>query len=166
MTDEYYNIFDIRSQNDFISATKKVFDYQYNKNNLYHSFLKSLGNNNGQINSVYDIPFLPVEFFRNHKVLTGDFSVEMIFESSGTTGSFPGRHYVNSLQLYEESFTRAFSLFYGNPEDYLIAALLPSYTERENSSLVYMVDRLIKMSQNRKGGFYKDGFDSLLETIK
>jgi hypothetical protein len=89
----------------------------------------------------------------------------MVFESSGTTGMTPGKHFVNDLKLYEESFLRSFSLFYGEPEQFLIAALLPSYTEREGSSLVYMVDNLIKSSKNPHSGFYKNNVEELILTI-
>ena len=100
-----------------------------------------------EVDSLHKIPFLPVEFFRNHKIVTGDYPVEMIFESSGTTGTIPGKHFVSDLRLYEESFLKSFRLFYGDPEEYLIAALLPSYTEREGSSLVYMADTPDKEKQ-------------------
>jgi hypothetical protein len=112
------------------------------------------------------IPFLPVELFRNHKIITGNSATEMIFESSGTTGISPSRHFVSDLSLYRSSFLRSFKLFYGEPEDYLIAALLPSYIEREGSSLVYMADNLIKESLNPHSGFYNDNIEDLIITIK
>ena len=90
----------------------------------------------------------------------------MIFESSGTTGIAPGRHFVNDLSFYEESFLKAFRLFYGDPGEYLIAALLPSYVEREGSSLVYMVDNLIKRSLHPLSGFYKENIEDLTNAIE
>jgi phenylacetate-coenzyme A ligase PaaK-like adenylate-forming protein len=113
-----------------------------------------------------EIPFIPVEFFRNHKIVSGDYQVEMIFESSGTTGVIPGKHFVNDLKLYEESFFRSFCLFYGQPEENLILALLPSYTEREGSSLVYMADHLISRSKFANSGFYKDNTTELIRIIE
>jgi len=165
-TDWRDRIFNIKNQSDFWETALEVFNYQYNKNTVYYDFISSLGKDGSKIKTPDEIPFLPVEFFRSHKILTGDLPVEMIFESSGTTGVATGKHFVNDLSLYEESFLKSFSLFYGEPEEFLIAALLPSYTERENSSLVYMVDNLIKRSNNSKSGFYKGDFKELIHTIK
>ena len=159
-------IFGIKSKADFWGNALEIFNYQYDNNNVYHDFLNSLGKDRSKIRTLYDIPFLPVEFFRNHKVTTGDLPVEKIFESSGTTGPLPGKHFVIDLRLYEKSFLRSFIQFYGEPEEYLIAALLPSYTEREGSSLVYMVDNLIQRSLNPNSGFYKNNLDDFIPAIK
>jgi Coenzyme F390 synthetase len=158
-------IFNIKNPTDFWETVLEVFNYQYNNNSVYQNFIKSLGKDISDVKTPCEIPFLPVEFFRNHKIITGTFPVEMIFESSGTTGITPGKHFVNDLNLYEESFLRSFRLFYGEPEEFLIAALLPSYTEREGSSLVYMADNLIKRSKNPNSGFYKSNIDDLILTI-
>jgi len=158
-------IFDIKSQEDFCEIALEVFKYQYNNNTVYQNFINSLRRDNSKIKSLYDIPFLPVEFFKNHKILTGNLLVEMIFESSGTTGSINGKHFVNDLGLYEESFLRSFKLFYGEPEEFLLAALLPSYVERENSSLIYMADHLIKKSRDFNSGFYKNNVRELFPAI-
>jgi len=165
-TDFRNKIFNIKDQNDFSETALEVFNYQYNKNVVYQDFILNLKKNPLGIKNLADIPFLPVEFFRNKKIVTGDFPVEMIFESSGTKGVTPGRHFVNDLSLYEESFLKTFRLFYGDPSEYLIAALLPSYTEREGSSLVYMVDKLIKKSLNPLSGFYSENVEDLLQVIK
>lgn len=159
-------IFKINNKKDFRETILEVFNFQYNDNVVYHDFIKSLGKDTSKIKSPDKIPFLPVEFFRNHKIITGSLPVEMIFESSGTTGVTPGKHYVSDLSLYEDSFLRSFRLFYGEPEQFLIAALLPSYTEREGSSLVYMADNLIKRSRNPHSGFYRDHNEELILTIK
>lgn len=158
-------IFTIKNQSDFNNTALQVFDYQFNKNAVYQDFAKHLKKKPDRITELTEIPFLPVEFFRNHKVITGDKPVEKIFESSGTTGNLTGRHYVCDLDLYTESFVKSFRLFYSDPEDYIIAALLPTYTERENSSLVYMADALIKMSRNRLSGFYKEHEEPLIHNI-
>src|SRR5664280_2929510 len=141
-------IFNIKSYSDFRETALQIFNYQFNDNAVYHDFVISLGKNPAEIRTPSDIPFMPVEFFRNHKIVTGDLPVEMIFESSGTTGFAPGKHFINDLGLYEKSFLKSFRLFYGEPEKFLIAALLPSYTERSGSSLVYMADNLIRRSKN------------------
>jgi len=159
-------IFRIKNSSDFDDCALRIFNYQFTNNPVYHSFITSLGKKPSEIVSPDDIPFLPVEFFRNHKVTTGNLPVEMIFESSGTTGFLPGKHYINDLSLYEESFLESFRLFYGEPEEFLIAALLPSYTEREGSSLVYMADNLISRTNDPLSGFYKENTSSLLNVIK
>ncbi len=159
-------IFNIKDQSDFWETALEVFKYQVNNNIVYREFIESLGKDRARINNAEEIPFLPVEFFRNKKIVTGTRHVEMTFESSGTTGFTPGRHFINDLTLYTESFLRTFRQFYGDPDDYLIAALLPSYTEREGSSLVYMADRLIKESKNPLSGFYKENYEYLLSSLR
>jgi phenylacetate-coenzyme A ligase PaaK-like adenylate-forming protein len=166
MVDFQERIFNIKNQSEFLGIALEVFNYQYNNNSVYRNFILSLGKHASKIKTLSEIPFLPVEFFRNHKILTGDLPVEMIFESSGTTGVSTGKHFVNDLNLYEESFLRAFNLFYGMPDEFLIVALLPSYAERENSSLVYMADNLIRRSRNADSGFCKSNIGELILTIK
>jgi hypothetical protein len=160
------SIFNIIDESDFWETALEIFNYQYNKNAVYQNFINSLGKDGSNVKTPFDIPFLPIEFFRNHKIQTGDLPVEITFESSGTTGVTTGKHFVNDLSLYEESFLKSFRLFYGEPEEFLIAALLPSYTERKGSSLVYMVDNLIRKSRNHLSGFYKDNIVELIPTIK
>lgn len=159
-------IFNIKSESVFFESALKVFHYQYDRNSVYKRFIDSLGKQVSSVKSLIDIPFLPVEFFRNHKITTGDLPVEMIFESSGTTGVTPGKHFICDLSLYEESFLNSFRMFYGDPQEYVIAALLPSYTEREGSSLVYMADKLIKKSNHVLSGFYRDNIDNLINSLK
>jgi len=159
-------IFNIKDQANFLECALEVFNYQYDRNAIYHDFITSLGRNRNSVKTLDGIPFLPVEFFRNQKIVTGEYPVEMIFESSGTTGAAPGRHFITDLSLYEESFLKAFRLFYGDPGEYLIATLLPSYTERKGSSLVYMADKLIKRSLHPLSGFYKGSIEDLINAIK
>jgi hypothetical protein len=165
ITDLRKKIFNIRNQTEFLQIALDIFNYQRDNNDIYNNFLSGMGRSRIIPDTLSDIPFLPVEFFRNHKVVTGDLPVEMIFKSSGTTGFTPGKHYVNDLSLYEGSFLRTFNLFYGDPGDYLIAALLPSYTEREGSSLVYMADKLMRMSRYSQSGFYKGNDEELISVI-
>jgi hypothetical protein len=165
-TDFRDRIFNIKNNTGFLEIALKVFNYQYNNNPVYQFFITNLGKNREKPDSLASVPFLPVEFFRNQKIVTGDLPVEIIFESSGTTGVDPGRHFVNDLSLYEESFLKTFNLFYGDPGEYFIAALLPSYTERKGSSLVYMADILIKRSLNPLSGFYKGNADDLVLAIQ
>ena len=158
-------IFTLRDQNDFSDIALEIFNYQYDNNAVYKEFIKSLRKSNRDVNTLNGIPFLPVEFFRNHRIITGNRPVEKIFTTSGITGADPGKHFVTDLSLYEKSFLKAFLLFYGDPREYLIAALLPSYTEREGSSLVYMADVLIKRSRHHLSGFYKENTEELINTF-
>jgi phenylacetate-coenzyme A ligase PaaK-like adenylate-forming protein len=158
-------IFTIRDQIDFGNTAMRIFNYQYSENPVYHDFANHLKKNPATVTTVTEIPFLPVEFFRKHKIISGDRPVEKVFESSGTTGDLTGRHYVCDTGLYTKSFVSSFRLFYGDPEEYMIAALLPSYTERDNSSLVYMADTLVKMSRNSLSGFYREQGDELIQNI-
>jgi len=158
-------IFKIKDSNDFWEITREVFNNQAKNNRLYNEFLTGLGKKHTTVNNLSEIPFLPAEFFKNHKIITGTPSVEKIFESSSTTGTIPGKHYVSDLKLYEKSFTEGFRHFYGNPSEFLICALLPSYTERSGSSLVYMADKLIQKSRNHLSGFYSENSEELIQVI-
>ncbi|MEI6047362.1 MAG: acyl transferase [Bacteroidota bacterium] len=165
-TDLRDRIFNIKNQSDFLQTALEIFDFQYLKNTVYQIFTDSLGRKRKAVDTLARIPFLPVEFFRNHKIVTGNLPVEMIFESSGTTGFSPGRHFINDLSLYEKSFLKTFNLFFGDPVQYLIMALLPSYSERKGSSLVYMADKLIKRSGHPLSGFYNGNIEDLMYVIK
>jgi Acyl-CoA synthetases (AMP-forming)/AMP-acid ligases II len=158
-------VFNIKNLEDFCETALDIFDYQYNNNSVYKNFVNNLHKDRPEINTLYDIPFLPVELFKSHKIITGNLPVVKIFESSGTTVTTRAKHYINNLYLYEESFLRTFKMFYGNPEEYLIAALLPSYIEREGSSLIYMTEYLINKSKNFLSGFYRNNVEDLITTI-
>ncbi|MGD0340374.1 MAG: acyltransferase [Bacteroidales bacterium] len=167
MKPEFTNmIFNIADHGSFHNAAIKIFEYQVDNNRVYSDFVKGLKIAKENVKKIEDIPFLPVELFKNHIIITGKQSFEKIFESSGTTGSSVSRHYVSDISLYEESFSRTFRLFYGEPSDYIIAALLPSYIERKNSSLVHMMDGLIRQSGNSAGGFFINNTDKLLDGIR
>jgi phenylacetate-coenzyme A ligase PaaK-like adenylate-forming protein len=156
-------IFDIKDESGFASLSLEIFNYQYGNNPVYRSFVDCLGKDPGNVRNIRDIPFMPVEFFRDHTVITGEIRVEMIFESSGTAGVITSKHFITDLKLYEESFLRGFRLFYGDPDKYIIAALLPPYTERAGSSLVYMADRLIKETNHKLSGFYRDDITDFIQ---
>jgi hypothetical protein len=158
-------IFRIKGDEDFWEATFDTFSYQYENNPVFKEFIIALGRGHSPVRSAGDLSYLPVGFFRNHKIITAGQRQQMIFESSGTTGALPGRHHVADLTLYERSFFKSFRYFYGEPSDYLIIALLPSYVERERSSLVYMADRLIKESHNPLSGFYKGNSAEIFKII-
>lgn len=127
---------------------------QYHYNDLYRSYVDSIRVIPEKVDSIEKIPFLPISFFKTHEVKTTDFNPEIIFESSGTTGETTSRHFVKSLSLYKKSFLKAFQLFYGNPHEWCILGLLPGYLERKNSSLIVMVDDLIKRCYHSSSDFY------------
>jgi len=165
-TDLRNRIFNIKTREQFLETALEIFNYQYNNNIVYQAFINSLGRDPKVVKTLSDIPFLPVEFFKSQKIVTGNHPPEIVFESSGTTGASVSRHFVNDLSLYVQSFSGTFNLFYGDPADYLIIALLPSYTERQGSSLVYMADKLIKRSRNKQSGFYRDNTRGLLSAVQ
>ncbi|MFI5130752.1 MAG: acyl transferase [Chitinophagales bacterium] len=150
---------------DFESVALEVFRFQYENNPVYHEYVNALQVRPSAVQSVIQIPFLPIRFFKSHSIQTTQFDPEVVFESSGTTGSINSRHLIRDLSLYEKSFTTGFERVYGSLKDWCIIGLLPSYTERENSSLVYMVNSLVKQSGHPNSGFYLDEYDMLSETL-
>jgi len=156
------DIFTISSQKQFEKIALKVFRFQYDNNAVYRQFCELLKVEKGSVKSLQEIPFLPIQFFKSHEVLSDKKPVQEIFTSSGTTGMVTSRHLVTDVTLYEESYRKAFSEFYGNIEDYAVLALLPSYLERQGSSLIYMVEDLIKLSNNPHSGFYLHNHDELI----
>jgi phenylacetate-coenzyme A ligase PaaK-like adenylate-forming protein len=159
-------IFKIKSETDFNNLAIAVFNYQYERNEVYQKYVNSLRATPKTISHYTQIPFLPIEFFKSQNVVCQPESDKAIkFTSSGTTGQSTSVHTVNHVALYEESFSRSFELFYGKPHEYCILALLPNYLERTGSSLVYMFDRLIKESGHPKSGFYLHNLDELITTI-
>ncbi len=159
------DIFKISSDSHFESASLRIFRYQAENNPVYSEWLKELGCDYKKTDSITDIPFIPVSLFRDHKIFARGYKEETVFTSSGTTGSKPGNHFIADISLYETSFTECFRLFYGSPCDYVILALLPSYLEREGSSLVYMADRLISMSGSGLSGFFLYDYTQLKKRI-
>jgi phenylacetate-coenzyme A ligase PaaK-like adenylate-forming protein len=138
---------------------------QYDQNEIYRSYVDELGIDISGVKRIENIPFLPISFFKSHKIATTDFEPAIIFESSGTTGENTSSHFVKDLSVYKRSFLKAFRLFYGDPANWCIIALLPGYLDRQHSSLVYMTDELIKMSNHPYSGFYLDDFDKLYQSI-
>lgn len=159
-------IFTIRDAREFETLSLEIFRYQAEYNQVYKDFIKGLGRDPASVNKITEIPFLPIGFFRNQKVITGSEAPVCVFESSGTTGMSVSRHFITNTGIYEESFLKSFTLFYGDPRDLCIAALLPSYLERGNSSLVYMADKLIKLSAENGSSFFPDDHVSLLESLE
>ncbi|MBC7873370.1 MAG: acyl transferase [Ferruginibacter sp.] len=146
---------------NFEALALEIFRFQGGNNPVYKAWLEALNINPVSITSIGEVPFLPVRFFKSHTVQTTSFDPAVIFESSGTTGTTHSRHHIKDISLYRESFKKGFELFYGPVNEWCIIGLLPSYLERRNSSLVYMVDQLVQLSGHPESGFYLDEFEQL-----
>tara|TARA_B100000809_G_C15089686_1_gene512728 strand:+ start:754 stop:1728 length:975 start_codon:yes stop_codon:yes gene_type:complete len=158
-------IFNIPSEEQFTKIAIAVFKHQFKKNKVYRSFCDLIYVHPSDVTKVEDIPFLPIQFFKSKKVLSSLDEIQETFTSSGTTGSATSKHFVTDIGLYKESYLKGFTHFYGNIEDYVILALLPNYLERNGSSLVFMVDDLIKKSKNTESGFYLNNIDELAQKL-
>ena len=161
-------VFAINNEKSFETIALEIYRYQFHANSIYGRYNTILGKNPGVVTKLSEIPFLPISFFKTHRILT-DPDPEVTFVSSGTTGMNNSFHYVKKKLIYERSFTQGFELFYGSIEQYCILGLLPSYLERGNSSLVYMVNSLIQQSKHPKSGFYLHEMENLylnLEELK
>jgi phenylacetate-coenzyme A ligase PaaK-like adenylate-forming protein len=153
------------TDSNFEAASLELFRFQYEQNPVYQQFVQALNIDVSQVNSIKQIPFLPVSFFKSHRIVTTNFSSEAVFESSGTTGSVNSKHYVKSLALYRKSFIHAFEQAYGELKNWCVIGLLPSYLERSNASLVVMVDEMIRLSAHPQSGFYLHEFNKLATTL-
>ena len=147
-----FSISSVAARNE---AALEIFRHQAEHCDIYHQYLKAIKVNALEIQSATDIPYLPISFFKTHRVSTGDFTPQITFTSSGTSGSNTSRHLVRSLDTYRRAFQQAFELQYGSPSDYVIYALLPSYLEREGSSLILMAEELIAQAQPGSGFFLR-----------
>ena len=159
------SIFNIVTEADFEREALAAFRYQFENNTIYRSFCDLLYKHPSEVTHSREIPFLPIQFFKSHTILTEGKTAAITFSSSGTTGSTTSKHYVADLGLYEDSFRHAFAKAYGDPKQYTILALLPSYLERSGSSLIYMVDDLIKSSGHPDSGFYLNNHQELAEKL-
>lgn len=157
---------DIFNISAFEHNALEIFRLQSKDNPVYREFVDRLGIRRDNVRSLESIPFLPISFFKSHSVLTGNILPSTWFESSGTTGSVNSRHYVADMDLYRESFTRGFREFYGEPSEWCIIGLLPSYLERQHSSLVVMVDALARMSGQEESGFYLYEHEKLVAVLR
>ena len=150
------SIFEISNAAQFNALALEVYRYQYNNNPVYREFCLHLNSTDVTVKDIYAIPFLPVEFFKTKSIINKGLEPQLAFTSSGTTGSQLSRHLIADLSIYEQSFLTAFEQFYGAPSKRCILALLPSYMERKDSSLLYMVKTLIEKSEHPESGFYLD----------
>lgn len=158
-------IFSINNEATFNEVTLAIFKHQAHNCTVYKNYISHLKKDFSAVKSYKEIPFLPISFFKSHQVLSTADEPEVVFSSSGTTGQITSKHLVSDVKIYEESYMKAFQQFYGNPKDLCILALLPSYLEREGSSLIYMVDDLLKQSKHPQSGYFLHDVAQLYSTL-
>jgi phenylacetate-coenzyme A ligase PaaK-like adenylate-forming protein len=158
-------IFNIQTEQDFSKIALQVFKHQFTNNKVYRSFCDLLCVHPSDVKTVEEIPFLPIQFFKTHRILSSKEKPVITFESSGTTGSRTSKHLVTDLSMYTKSYLKGFAHFYGDIEEYAVLALLPNYLERKGSSLVFMVDDLIASSKHEESGFYLHNLEALAKKL-
>ena len=158
-------IFNIKSKEEFEKYSIEIFQYQFQNNNIYREFCKFTGKDIDKVKSSIEIPFLPIQFYKTHKIVTSNKKIKKIFYSSGTTKSNLSKNHIVDIDLYEDCFNRIFTQNYGEPTNYNIIALLPTYIENKNSSLIYMVNNLIEKSKNVHSGFYLNNYKELRDKL-
>jgi hypothetical protein len=159
-------LFQISGEQVFNELAVEIFHYQFETNKVYREFSELLGRTPKSVSTPHDIPFLPISLFRDQEVICrSDRPADIVFTSSGTTGIIPSKHIVRDLKIYEESFDRAFSIFYGNPEEFRFLVLLPGYLERQGSSLVFMMNNLVETSKANGSGFFLHDLRALAEEL-
>ena len=154
------------TKNNFEAHALAVFHFQYKNNETYRNYVNAIGKVPAKVNTLTDIPFLPIVFFKTHKVISGNLNPDLVFESSGTTGTLNSKHYIADAALYRQSFMQNFETFYGAASEYVFLCLLPSYLERSNSSLAYMAGHLIQTSKHPESGFYLDEWEQLATQLQ
>lgn len=159
-------IFSVSDSLEFEKLSLEIFNYQVSNCGVYGRFVSNLGIDIREVKELNSIPFLPIEFFKSQQVICGENNANTIFSSSGTTGMTQSMHYVKDIDIYIKSYRTTFNLFYGEISKYAVLALLPSYLEREGSSLIYMVNDLIGLSKNKKSGYFLDNHDLLKQTLE
>lgn len=162
---EIDHMFNISSEDQFNSHALTIFQHQFAHTSIYRQYVKNLDVRIEDVDHYTKIPFLPIQFFKTQKIVTQNTPIAITFTSSGTTGMITSQHPVASKELYEKSFRKAFQLFYGVPKDFAILALLPSYLERSGSSLIYMIDDLIKASGHPESNYFLYNHADLYQTL-
>ena len=157
--------FEIRNKEDFNDFAIRTFIFQYRNNLVYKKYCDLIGYNLDSVNSVKDIPYLPVVFFKKNKIKSFKGKSKLFFSSSGTTSKNLSTHHLNRIENYKESFNKCFKIFYGPLDDLTILALLPSYLKQKNSSLIFMMSELINETKKKESGFYLYNYEKLSKTI-
>ena len=159
-----FPVFTIDSKQAFEKAALDIYRYQLQENKVYGKYCRLINKTNAK--SIEDIPFLPIQFFKSHNIISTNKTAETTFTSSGTTGSTVSKHYVTDLKVYDASLDHSFRQTYGSIEDYVVLALLPHYLDRTGSSLVYMAQRWINQSKKPESGFYLNNLEELSQVLK
>ena len=162
---ELKSIFSIQTEQDFLNASLKTFRYQYENIEIYRKFVDYLNINPYEVKSLDKIPFLPIEMFKNHQILDKNVTADLFFQSSGTTQMNLSKHFIANPELYEESIYKSFEQFIGKPEEFIFLGLLPSYLEKQNSSLIHMVDYLMKKSDKPENGYFLYNHSDLFDLL-
>ncbi|MBF25683.1 MAG: acyl transferase [Flavobacteriales bacterium] len=160
------NIFQINTETQFNELALSLFNYQYKNNPVYNKYINLLNYNTGDVKEYYQIPFLPIEFFKSHKIIVNNKQHETIFLSSGTTSNQQSKHYVADLNIYRQSILKNFEIFFSSPKEFAFFCLTPDFKQYPNSSLSFMSNQLIIHSENNLSGFYLDKEDELLKKIQ
>ncbi len=159
-------VFQIKNEAEFQHKCLETFHFQYNNIEIYRKFVDYLNINPSDIKEVEKIPFLPIEMFKNHTILDQNKKTDLFFQSSGTTQMNLSKHWISDEKLYQESIEKSFEQFIGKAEDYIFLGLLPSYLEKQNSSLIYMVDFLMKKSGKPENGYFLYNHEELYKVLK
>jgi phenylacetate-coenzyme A ligase PaaK-like adenylate-forming protein len=159
------NIFSIQTEQNFLDASLTAFRHQYENVEIYRKFVDFLKINPDEVHSLEKIPFLPIEMFKNHQILNKNTLADLFFQSSGTTQMNLSKHFIADPAVYEESIYKSFEQFIGKPEDFIFLGLLPSYLEKQNSSLIYMVDYLMKKSAKPENGYFLYNHSELFQLL-
>lgn len=159
-------VFGIRTEEEFEQLALELFRFQAEHNAVYKEYISYLKKDVAKISSLAEIPFLPISFFKTHPIKTGSFEPAVTFSSSGTGDGSTSKHGIEDVLVYENSFNTAFQQFYGDAKDWCILALLPSYLEREGSSLIYMAESLIQQSNDEDSNFYLNQWEALFEILQ
>jgi len=159
------SIFDINTEQEFLDVALATFRYQYKNVEVYTKFVDYLNINVEKVKSLDKIPFLPIEMFKNHQILDKNMSTDLYFQSSGTTQMNLSKHFIANENIYQESIYKSFEKFIGKPEDFIFLGLLPSYLEKQNSSLIYMVDFLMKKSDKPENGYFLYNHEDLFKLL-
>lgn len=159
------HIFQVHAASDFENTALRIFEYQFENNAVYRTYCQCINVDQHHVSSLSGIPFLPISFFKTHQVKCGDFTPELAFRSSGTTGMQHSVHYIKDQNLYDRSLLESFRHFYGEPSDYVFLALLPNYLEQQNSSLIHMMDTLMQASGTPENGYYLYNHEELYQKL-
>lgn len=159
------DIISIHTTKEFHKTAMKIFRHQFEHNEVYQKYCLLLQKDPSNVKHLTEIPFLPIEFFKSKDIISTIDPIQETFTSSGTTGITTSKHHITDLSFYEYSFRNGFSKFYGNIEDYAVLALLPSYLERDGSSLIYMINDLIEGSNHPDSGFYLNNYEALAKKL-